>query len=175
MKTINIIVLFFFLILLMSCSPPIKVMTDYDSQYDYTSLKTFKWILVETPPSISELRVKRFMIAINSELEAKGFVQSNEDPDFFIAGHGMTETKIAMTDWGYGPGPYRRWGSYEFDIDTYEEGTILLDFVDSNSEELFWRGIGTRVTVEPNLSENEQVEKYERIANELLKEFPPTK
>jgi hypothetical protein len=40
---------------------------------------------------------------------------------------------------------------------------------------LFWRGIGTRVTVEPNLSEKEQVKKYKILATELLKEFPPSK
>jgi len=150
-------------------------MNDYDSGYDYSSLKTFNWIIIGSPASISELRVKRIINAIHNELEAKGFLFSNEDPDFGIALHGMTKQNISVTDWGYNPGSYRRWGTHDLNINTYEEGTILLDFVDGKSEELFWRGIGTRVAVEPNLSADDQIKKFTKIASDLLEEFPPNK
>ncbi|MCZ6702693.1 MAG: DUF4136 domain-containing protein [Ignavibacteria bacterium] len=175
MKILRTFLVFSVVVIITNCSSSINVMYDYDSEYDYTSLKTFKWILIEAPASISELRIKRFMNAINNELEAKGLELSTENPDFLIALHGMTQSKVSVNDWGYGPGPYRRWEIRDFDISTYEEGTILLDFVDGKSMELFWRGIGTRVAVEPNLSADEQIEKFSKIASDLLEEFPPIK
>jgi len=58
-------------------------------------------------------------------------------------------------------------------VTQYEEGTLVIDFVDMAKQELVWRGVGTGA-----LSESPSVE--ERTANinnavtQILDQFPPT-
>lgn len=172
MKKVIVVLVLALLALVVSCGPSISVNHDYDPGYNFANLKTYNWIKITVPEGASELVIKRFMNAIDRELEAKGMVKTQENPDFLIAVQGLTQTKVDVTDYGYGYGPYRRWGAGGVDISTYEEGTVLLDFVDGKAKEMFWRGAATG-TVEPGLSAEKQEQKFAMTASKLLAKFPP--
>jgi len=162
------------LVFIFGCASSVSVKHDYDPGYNFTNLKTYDWLPVKSENlEISELRIKRFQNAVNQELAAKGKTLSSENPDFLIALHGMTKTRVNVTDWGYSYGPYWRAGYRDVDVSSYEEGTIFLDFVDAESKELFWRGVGTGVA-EPNLSAEQQEKKFASAASKLLEKFPPS-
>ena len=64
------------------------------------------------------------------------------------------------TDWGYGyhgswPYSYGRYGMWYgapvtyTDVNTYGEGTLILDFVDAHTKKLVFRGVGKAVVGGP--------------------------
>jgi hypothetical protein len=161
-----------FVTLIFGCGPSITVNHDYDPGYNFSTLKTFAWIPVKTSARVSELTVKRFQNAIEKQLEAKGMTPAAENPDFLIALQGTAQNKVNVTDYGYSYGRYWGGGMGGVDINTYQEGTIYLDFIDGKSKELFWRGTGTSV-VEPGLSAEAQENKFNYAAEKILQGFPP--
>lgn len=172
MKKASIVLVLAFLAYLVSCGPSISVNHDYDPGYNFANLNTYDWIPVQGVAQVSELKIKRFQNAVNKELEARGMRLSSENPDFLIALHGMAQTKVNVTDYGYSYGRYWGMGPRDIDVNTYQEGTVFLDFVDAKSKELFWRGIGSSV-VEPDLPAEKQEQKFTMAASKLLAKFPP--
>ena len=90
-----------------------------------------------------------------------------------------TKEKVDVRTWGYGYGPYGRywggtWGHGGVSVYQYEEGTLIIDFVDSNSKNLLWRGAAKSVIDDANTPD-----KRDSIINEavyqILKNFPPIK
>jgi hypothetical protein len=163
------------------CSSGISYRHDWDRDEDMTKYGTFDWLPV--PPRVSgDLRTarernllleKRIKRAVNAQLEARGFVQDTLQPSFRIAYHAGSEERVSVTDWGYryGPGP---WGYYgrDFDVRQYTRGTLILDFIDASTNELFWRGEASK-TINPNA----RPEDIDRTINEavagLLEKWPP--
>lgn len=162
---------------LLGCST-ISVNQDYDPAYDFSKLKTFGFIPITEEAGIDQLNATRLGDAIKANLTAKGYTLS-ENADFGIALFFTKDTKtnIQSTGYGYGYGyGYRGYGGMGGStyVTQYEEGTLVIDFVDMAKQELVWRGVGTGA-----LSESPSVE--ERTANinnavtQILGQFPPTK
>lgn len=172
MKTIAIFLAVAALVFIFGCAPSISVNHDYDPDYNYTDLKTYTWLPVQGASQVSELKIKRFQRAVDAELAVRGMQHSSENPDFLIALHGMTQNKVNVTDWGYTYGRYWAAGPRNIDVDTYQEGTVFLDFIDAESKELFWRGAGTS-EIEPDISPERQEGKFAAVAAKLLADFPP--
>ena len=66
MKLFSKILSVVMIIYLTGCAS-VDVKHDYDSDYDYSSLKTYKWYEVKAPSEVSELRVKRMVEAADAE------------------------------------------------------------------------------------------------------------
>jgi hypothetical protein len=60
------------------------------------------------------------------------------------------------------------------DVSHYDEGTLVIDFVDMTKQELVWRGIGTGAVSE-SPSVEERTEKINNAVTHILEQFPPTK
>ena len=157
----------------------ISVNQDYDPAYDFSKLKTYGFIPITEEAGIDQLNATRLGDAIKANLTAKGYTLS-ENADFGIALFFTKDTKTNIQStgaygYGYGYG-YRGYGGMGGStyVTQYEEGTLVIDFVDMAKQELVWRGVGTGA-----LSESPSVE--ERTANinnavtQILDQFPPTK
>jgi hypothetical protein len=162
--------------LTIGCSTISSVRYDYDTEADFRNLKTYDWL--EEYTEMSAIDAKRIKNAIDAELTARGYSQSLDDPDFMIAFHGTSEEKVNVVDHGYRYCPYGRycygywgWGSTPTTY-TYEEGTLIIDFIDSESLQMVWRGEAKGV-LDPNLSP----ERLDQVTNEavqrILQNFPP--
>jgi hypothetical protein len=177
----NLIALFvivtFTAIFFAGCST-ISVNQDYDPAYDFSKLKTFGFIPITSEAGIDQLNADRLGEALKTNLTAKGFTL-DEKADFGIALFftKSTKTDIQSTGYGYGYGyGYRGYGGMGGStyVNQYDEGTLVIDFIDMAENKLVWRGIGTGV-----LSDNPSVE--ERTANinnavmQILNQFPPSK
>ena len=126
---------------------------------------------------MSSLVVERVRKAVDAELEAKGLKRTSQKPDFLIAEHMTKENKVDIDSWGYSYGPFPGyWGGYwgPGDISTYqyEEGTLILDFVDAGSKKLIWRG-----TAKANIENVDSPEKSKKLIDEavqkILQKYPP--
>jgi hypothetical protein len=179
MKAIKIFLVLFFICFTVSCSI-YGVRYDYDQQADFTEFKTFGWMQIPENAYMDSLIVERVNNAVNTELKAKGLIISSNDPDFLIAEHLGKKDKVQVTDWGYGYGAYGRyrgfggdWGPGEISTYPYEEGTLILDFVDAKSKKLIWRGAANAEVQNVN-----SPEKSEKIINaavkKILGKYPPS-
>ena len=148
----------------------VTVHHDYDENYNYPSLKTYDWLPASVPPRISELRIKRFQSEFDQQMAARGYTRSTDNPNFLVAMHVTGRQVIQVTDWGYRRGAYGV--MRDIDVNQYTEGTAVVDFVDSRSKELFWRGVVTAVA-EPGLSPEAQEAKFSKASKKLLEKFPP--
>ena len=140
------------ILILSGCAPSIKTRADYDSDHDFSQLKTFDWLKpggnaanpMEKHPIIAK-KVKR---AITAEMEGKGYSLDVANPDFHIVFFGSTEDKLEVQSWGspYAGWGYRGWvygwGAPDVTVDQYKEATLVVDIIDAKSGELVWRGSG---------------------------------
>jgi hypothetical protein len=159
----------------------ISVNTDFDNQVDFTKLSTYNWMQAPEDPAadiqkelatntLVEGRVKR---AVDEQLAAKGIRKTTEDPDMLVAFHTGVQDKVNVQSWGYGYG--WGWGPGGVNVSTvhYQEGSLILDFIDPKTNKLVWRGVATKVL--PEKTTPEKSEKTIRQAVEkILEKYPPS-
>jgi hypothetical protein len=174
MKPIRLLIISSLMVVAFGCST-VSVQYDYDTKADFASLKTFSFMPVTAEANINTLNVKRIQDAVHTQLGFKGYTMIPDNPDFLIAMH-LTKKlkKIVIGDGGYSFGSGSYWGSTFSHEYEYEEGTFVLDFVDTQSKELIWRGVAM-VEIRDDISPEERIERINEIAQEILNNFPPTK
>lgn len=146
-----------------------NVKTDYDRSFDFSRLKTFtfksEWNK-DRPNSLVDSRIEG---ALRQDLEARGFRYQPDGPaDFVVTYYARQKEKVEPTVVGYGM-PYRwRWGwGPEFWTRYYTEGSVMVDFVTPNNNQLVWRG---RVT-DTVSGLNESEKQVNKGVKELVKHF----
>ena len=168
------------LLFLAGCSPDITVRTDYDPDYDLWTFRTFDWgqkVNIEedqNPFHYNELNDKRIKSAVQGQMSSRGYLLTNTNPDLILHYHIIVKDKSTLvTDaHGYHYGPY--WTRMETNVYSYREGTLILDLMDSKTNNLVWRGWA----VSP-LDSSYKPEEIERLINitvaRLFKKFPKSR
>ncbi len=177
--TVSRLILLAGLVILGGCQSPVAV--DYDLAeteriQNYVSFKIDTRKERENYGSIalSPLVDRRITYAIQNNLEARGYAKADE-ADFRINFHTLTKDQTEVHDLGYGPAPFGRepyFGDYSYGrlfIDKYEEGTLIIDIIDSASNRLVWRGAHTRRLQRRALNEIEA----QAVVDAILHNFPP--
>jgi len=161
--------------ILTSCTS-VKVVSDYDTKVDFSTYKTFAFYKKGIDKaSVSDLDKKRIMRAIENELIEKGFTKS-ENPDLLISIFTKSREQVNVTDnnlgygfgWGYNPWFF---GSTNLNINQYTEGTLFIDFIDKNKNELIWQGIGSGAMKLSNIDKKE--ERINEFVNKIILAYPP--
>lgn len=158
---------------------------DYDQKVNFASLKTYAWLPAPQKARANELTIKHIEFAVDKQLEAKGVKMSSENPDFLIAAHVTKQTKVDTEQWGYAYGSgnfshggrFSRFGGapsdYEFrsgtDTYVYDIGTLIIDFVDTKTRELIWRGTAT-AEIDPSAP---QIDLINNAVAKILENYPP--
>ena len=143
-----------------------SVKSDYEKSFDFSQLRTFAFKTDRSsndPLGTNTLEAGRIQSALATQLEANGFTQSSQNPDFIVAFYSRTKQKTQVqSSAGFGPGPgpgfgfgrgfgwgygvpYRarwRWG-FGPDVwtNTYTQGCVMVDIIDPKTNELVWRGV----------------------------------
>jgi len=171
----------FALALMSACSSSISYNYDWDRDEDLTKYSSYSWMAIPPPaPGDSQqarerndLLDKRIRTAVNAQLEARGHKQDETSPSFLVVYHVGSEDKVSVTDWGYryGPGP---WGYYGRDIDVrqYTQGTLVIDFIDASSTQLFWRGEASKA-IDQNMTQEEIDQVINEAVTGILRNWPP--
>ena len=121
---------------------------------------------------------KRIIQAVDEQLQAKGFSQTQSDPDINVTYHGDDNEKIVIDtiNYGYRYGP--RWhhrggiSTSTAQVRTYKQGTLIVDIYSASEKQLIWRG-----TVTGTISDNSQknAKSISKGVEKLFKEYPPKK
>jgi hypothetical protein len=150
---------------------------DYDVGWDFDSLKTYQLLASPTEARVNSLSWDRVTNAINSELVARGYSAVDADSDFQVAYHIGSQNKIEVSDWGYS---YGRRGAYygarrsAVDVYQYQEGSLIIDIVDTKTHKLIWRGTARKV-LDTNPTPEQRIATINAAVAKILEAFPPTK
>ena len=157
-------------VILAACST-IEVNNNYDPGYDFSSLKDYAWIENPNINTKNPLIEKQFRREMETQLKSKGYSLDNTNPNFHIAYHGLdVQRRIDVTNWGYG---YGRWGS-GVEIYQYDEGTIVIDFIDAKSNELIYRSKVSAI-VKQNIDIEKRQKNIQEAVHKILENFPSKK
>lgn len=173
-----------FLGLFYSCSPTVKVTTDYDHAANFGEYKTFAvYDLKAQQGQVNQLNVDRVTKAIRNEMLAKGFTESS-NPDLKVNAVSILKNKTQVTAdsnfYGYGGmyRPYGYWGggammgggTTTFNSYDYVDGSLIIDIVSAKTDKLVWQGIG-------NAEIDSKPDNPEQFINDAIKKilagFPP--
>lgn len=179
LKTISLATLA--LVLLASCSS-VRVVSDYDRQADFNTYKSYAFYKTGIDQAqISDLDKKRILRAIETELDSRGFVKS-QDPDVLISIFTKERERVDVYNnhfgWGYGGfynpwawGPGWGWG-WGNNVSTSTEGSLYIDVIDAKKKELVWqgRGVGT-LNNTGNIEKKEQ--RIKEFVTQILRDYPP--
>ncbi|WP_347051612.1 DUF4136 domain-containing protein [Flavobacterium olei] len=173
-----------FLGLIYSCSPTVKVTTDYDHSANFTEYKTFAvYDLKAQQGQVNQLNVDRVAKAIRNEMLAKGFTESS-NPDLKVNAVSILKNKTSVTAntdfYGYGGmyRPYGYWGggammggaNTTFNSYDYVDGSLVIDIVSNKTQKLLWQGIGNaEIDSKPDNPE----EFINSSIKKILADFPP--
>ncbi|BDU24278.1 MULTISPECIES: DUF4136 domain-containing protein [unclassified Flavobacterium] len=173
-----------FLGLIYSCSPTVKVTSDYDHSANFGEYKTFAvYDLKAQQGQVNQLNVDRVTKAIRNEMLAKGFTESS-NPDLKVNAVSILKNKTSVsanTDfYGYGGmyRPYGYWGggammggaNTTFNTYDYVDGSLVIDIVSTKSQKLLWQGIGNaEIDSKPDNPE----EFINGAIKKILADFPP--
>lgn len=143
------------LLLLLSVTAAVaqSVQTDYDRTFNLANLKTFSFIQQQRGPkdplTASPINDRRIHDALNSQLQANGLTESAK-PDFLVGYFVTTKTGLDIQDNRYGW--FQRRGT--IDVDQVTEGTLVVVFVDSATQQEVWRGYATGTINPKHLNED---------------------
>ena len=161
-----------------ACSTP-TVGYDYERGTNFGAYHTYAWIMGAQEATgdrrvDSSLVDARIRTAIDSQLRTKGYLASaNGSPDFFVAYHaGLKDMmKGASTQSYIGDRAHGTFTTLS-DIQSYNEGTLLIDIVDAKSQQLVWQA-SAKADVDQSLGPKERDARVNSVVRAMLAHFPP--
>lgn len=167
-KTIKLLTVL--LTLVVTSCVSVRVSTDYDTQEDFDSYKTFAFYKPGIDKvEISDLDKKRILRAIESEMIAKGFTKS-ATPDVLVNINTKTEKSVNVyqAGVGYGWGPW--FGGMNRNVSTSTNGVLYIDLIKAKDKQLIWQGKGVGYLSRSAKKKDERVQVF---VTKILENYPP--
>ena len=171
-KAFRLVLSLALIVILAGCGSSIKLQSDYDNTADFSAYQTYQWMAqpdgVNLEAGLAGPFIKR---SVESELNDRSMRQVQSNPDLYVVYHAGVEEQItgaSVDRWGYGR-YYGGWGSSSVTVQGYNQGTLVLDFIDANKKELVWRGTASGAVNNPQKTR----EKISQIVADLMADFPP--
>jgi Domain of unknown function (DUF4136) len=154
-----------------------SVQSDYDKSFDFSKFHTFAFKDQHRRPSdllrTDNLTARRMQDATAENLIRHGFQEATTgQPDFLIAFYRVSKERMEIYDLDYRlPWGWRWRGLWGPDIEThyFVEGTMVVDVIDSQTNNLVWRGYSTD-TVNIKKLDKQIDSGIEKLINEFAKD-----
>ncbi|MCG8435852.1 MAG: DUF4136 domain-containing protein [Gammaproteobacteria bacterium] len=168
-----------------ACAPLVKY--EHDPTADFSGYQTFTWIspehstdvTVDDPILDSELLENRVKHAVSQAMLEKGLRETMDgDADIGVTYHTSSRERIRSTGPRFSIGFHRghhhghhslAFGHNFYDVDSYAEGTLIIDIIDQANERLVWRGWRSALVDQRQYSD----EAVQTSVYEILQDFPP--
>lgn len=164
------------LIVMVTSCVSVRVASDYDTNADFNSYKTFAFYKTGIDKAdISDLDKRRILRAIEVELLAKGFTKS-ENPDLLVSIFTKSREKVNVYNNGFGPYGYGwgwspwYWNNYSH-VSTSTEGTLFIDLIDAKKKELVWQGVGKGYISTGSVEKKEA--RIKEFVKSIIAKYPP--
>lgn len=169
------------------CRLPVK--TDHDPAASFDGLERFAWIDPPLRESAGEgggadpfvhntLLDKRVREAVEAELGRRGYRPAGEEPPDFLVRYHVVSRQVVRDrpfvvggGFGHSPyhGPFGYGSSVVYGAESYDEGTLILDVIDPESQSISWRGWAAAKTRDGYFD----ARRVERYVAAILERFPP--
>ena len=129
-----------------STTPSVDVKTDYDHSAKFGKYHTYE--IDTVPTGLSATGNAALQSALRSGLASRGFTEKSAKADLYIVATVFTKEKLyAMPVGGYSyyPSMYGRYmggAAMTTEVRQYTEGSLVIDFVDSKTHKIVFRGLG---------------------------------
>lgn len=163
------------------------VKTDYDKTVNFAQYHTFAFekgriaTRLGTPDPGNTLVADRIRDAVVNQLSAKGLQPTTQNPDLVATYVAGARTRQEVENLGPNPyyssyfggpfgfdrGGYFGRGYDQFYTNTYTEGTLILDLIDTHTKHLVWRAYVTGPV------DNPDQKAINNAVSAALKKFPP--
>jgi hypothetical protein len=157
---------------------------NFDSEANFGSFKSYKWVALKGAPPLSDLVDKQIKASVDAELGRKGLAKTDsETADLYIGYQTAIDKEKEYTSydtgWGYGPGWYGPgwYGGGGMTTTRGQTSTILvgqlaLDMYASAARNLVWRGFASK-TLDSKAKPDKQQKNLDKAVAKMLKNFPP--
>ena len=156
---------------------------NFDSQANFASFKTYKWVTIKGAQKLQDLAERQVMAALDAELAKKGLMKSESDgADLYVGYQAAVSQEKEYTSfdtgWGYGPGWYGRgWyggggGMTTGTTSTIYVGQLALDMYSPSPKTLVWRGVASK-TLDAEAKPEKQQKNLKKAVEKMLKNYPP--
>ena len=167
-------------------APTMEIRSEYDRQAlpDFGRYRTYTWLPQpggSDPLPGAPIVGPHITRAVQETLQAKGYRQEGGAPDFLIGWHAAIQGKQQITRIDVTPGysqPGGRVPGGPLQTQTmpvvreYDEGTLVLDIVDSRSGKLVWRG-WAQAEVRATTDAAQREARIKEAVRMILDRFPP--
>jgi hypothetical protein len=168
---------------LAACAP--RVMVEHDATAGFGSYHSFAWVSpppapVKDPILDSQILEDRVKQAVVGELTARGYLQvaTGQAADFIVTYHTSSKQQIESSgpsfSFGFIDAFPSGFGSVVVpvggNVESREQGTLMLDIIDAHDKRLVWRGWTNGWVSQSNYSEKA----VSQAVREILAKFPPT-
>ncbi|WP_116367068.1 DUF4136 domain-containing protein [Parahaliea mediterranea] len=179
------------LLTLAACASQPSYDIDHSDSFDFSSLHSYRWYDDAHPSREADYRQynssdHRVRTYVDRELHGKGFRESNAaQADFWVNYHISKQDQMRIDSFsgypqgvhgGVGVGTYGAGVSIGYssgpNVKHYQEGTVVLDIIDSHSQKIVWRGIAEG-RLKNALDQKDKNRIAAEVAKELLSQFPP--
>jgi Domain of unknown function (DUF4136) len=166
-----------------------KVNTTFDDQYNFSQHKHYKWrdnrLFTRQNPDTNQVMDIKIVKAVNQLLASKGFVEVQDNPDFFIhydgggnaniaaagaaqAGSGPKTSADIAPDYGMGNGPTLAPGTW-----LKVNGHFVFHLVDATSHQPIWETTYSKTFHDPNKALDNMHKEVNELVTKSFKDFPP--
>jgi hypothetical protein len=169
MKTLGRIVVVLFALACMALPPSAGVKVDYDVGIDFESYRTYAW---QAGTEAGQPQIQQAIYrAVEQELEAAGLRKvSVNEADLYVVTHAFSEMN-AHASGGYVYVPRWHAGVITTGVVVDTKGYLVVDLIDSQSENAVWSARATEVMGLPDLTK--LTNKVKNITRKMFKKFPP--
>ena len=168
----------------------VKVRADFDKEYDFSKVRTFGWdaagagevkLLMKEGGDPEQIRARwepTIKDAVEQELTKRGLAPATGGtPDLVMHYYFLSGPNSESQFRGQFVGAVPPWGLPDFEMTTtsfkiFEQGTLVLDFIDGPKRQIVWRSIG-EAQVDRQRTPVEREKRIREAMAELLKKFPP--
>ncbi|HEV8514450.1 MAG TPA: DUF4136 domain-containing protein [Cyclobacteriaceae bacterium] len=122
-----------------------KVYSDFDRDLSVKNYSTFGWTNDEkleaknNPLYYNELNDKRIKNDVSAQLKSNGYQFDLENPQLKLHYHIILEDRSVIN-----PEPFgsygRNWVDRSMNMHEFREGTLIIDLMDTKTNNLVWRG-----------------------------------
>jgi hypothetical protein len=147
-----------------------SVTYDFDRSANFTRFKTYTW--VRGTNLSDQLNHQRIMRAVDAQLASRGFskVEAAANPDVLVSYHASFEKNLQINAFGSGPRVGLRSGTAT--VEEIVVGTLAIDVVDAQTQNIVWRGIATR-ELDAKASPEKKEKGINKAAEKIFKNYPP--
>jgi hypothetical protein len=177
-------IIFIFITALMGCASNVNV--DYDKSVNFSHLKSYK-LLPKSEKSTADTRLdsplvdKRIVNAINANMQQKGFIKAEENPDILV--RYQLDVKLEIDSRGSGvsmifgagtrgSGIGLAYSVPSADVQSHDRGILTIDFLSGKNSQLVWRGTSSRRLYDASTPESSE-ELINSIVQEIMNAYPP--